>query len=70
MAYSANTAYVNTIPPDQEERSPGDPALENRIRAYVRWNAMAMVRARTRVKGDLGGYRQPSPRRARCLAPA
>jgi len=56
VAYSANTAYVNTIPPDQEVRSPGDPALENRIRAYVRWNALAMVLRANKGDSNLGGH--------------
>ncbi|HET7526882.1 MAG TPA: pyruvate dehydrogenase (acetyl-transferring), homodimeric type, partial [Burkholderiaceae bacterium] len=41
--FSANTAYVNTIPAGQEERSPGNIEIEERLRAYMRWNAMAMV---------------------------
>ncbi len=50
------TAYVNTIPPDQEPDFPGDEALERRIRRLVRWNAMAMVtRANNRFPG-LGGH--------------
>src|SRR6266853_4632837 len=53
---SAATAYINTIPPHLEERSPGDPALEERIRSYVRWNAMAMVVRANRGEGDLGGH--------------
>ena len=56
MAYSANTAYVNTIPPDQEVRSPGDHALENRIRSYVRWNALAMVLRANKGDSNLGGH--------------
>src|SRR5574338_1118157 len=43
IPFSANTAYINTIPPHLEERSPGDAALEERIRSYCRWNAMVMV---------------------------
>ena len=43
MPFSATTAYVNTIPADQEEHSPGNLELEGRLRAYMRWNAMAMV---------------------------
>ena len=43
VPFSANTAYVNTIPTDQEERSPGNIEIEERLRAYMRWNAMAMV---------------------------
>ena len=33
IPFSPNTAYINTIPPHLEERSPGDPALEERIRS-------------------------------------
>src|SRR5690606_19447321 len=40
---SANSAYVNTIPPALEPPHPGNLVLEERIRSYVRWNAMAMV---------------------------
>ena len=43
MPFSANTGYVNTIEPDQEEHSPGNLELEGRLRAYMRWNAMALV---------------------------
>jgi pyruvate dehydrogenase E1 component len=56
IPFSANTAYVNTIPPHLEEKSPGDPALEERIRSYCRWNAMAMVVRANRGDGDLGGH--------------
>ena len=56
IPFSPNTAYVNTIPPHLEEHSPGDPAIEERIRAYVRWNAMAMVVRANRGEGDLGGH--------------
>src|SRR6266542_3286069 len=43
MPFSANTGYVNTIEPDDEERCPGNLDVEERLRAYMRWNAMAMV---------------------------
>ncbi len=56
IPYSANTAYINTIPPHLEEQSPGDAALEERIRSYSRWNAMAMVVRANRGEGDLGGH--------------
>jgi pyruvate dehydrogenase E1 component len=50
------TDYINTIPPEQEPWFPGDEHLERRIRAYVRWNAVAMVdRANHRFDG-LGGH--------------
>jgi len=56
LPYSANTAYVNTIPVSQEERSPGDFELENRIRSLIRWNAMAMVVRANRKSTELGGH--------------
>ena len=58
--FSATTAYVNTIPTDQEERCPGNLDIEERLRAYMRWNAMAMVVKANRLDpadgGDLGGH--------------
>ncbi|WP_019591027.1 pyruvate dehydrogenase (acetyl-transferring), homodimeric type [Thioalkalivibrio sp. ALE20] len=56
LPYSANTAYVNTIPPHLEPVYPGDGALEHRIRSYIRWNAMAMVVKANRVSPELGGH--------------
>lgn len=60
LPFSATTAYVNTIAPDEEKRSPGDLNIENRLRAYMRWNAMAMVVKANRFHlsggGDLGGH--------------
>jgi len=56
IPFSPNTAYINTIPPHLEEKSPGDYAIEERIRAYIRWNAMAMVVRANRRDGDLGGH--------------
>jgi pyruvate dehydrogenase E1 component len=58
--FSANTAYVNTIEPADEAKSPGNRDLEGRLRAYMRWNAMAMVVKANRLHpedgGDLGGH--------------
>jgi pyruvate dehydrogenase E1 component len=56
IPFSANTAYVNTIPVHQEIASPGDAEIEERIRSYIRWNAMAMVVRANRGEGDLGGH--------------
>ena len=56
LPYSANTAYINTIPPGHQTASPGDQELEHRIRSYVRWNALAMVVRANRKEGDLGGH--------------
>ena len=56
LPFSASTAYVNTIPPHMEAPLPGDPALEDRIRCYIRWNAMAMVVKANRKSAELGGH--------------
>ena len=56
IPYSPNTAYINTIPPHMEERSPGNAALEERIRSYCRWNAMVMVARANRNDDELGGH--------------
>ncbi|HSD21886.1 MAG TPA: pyruvate dehydrogenase (acetyl-transferring), homodimeric type [Anaeromyxobacter sp.] len=55
LPFSANTAYINTIPVEQQPRFPGDFALETRIRHYVRWNAMAMV-VRANKHTNVGGH--------------
>ncbi len=56
LPYSAKTAYLNTIPVQQQERFPGDRAMERRIRSFVRWNAMAMVVQANRLSTELGGH--------------
>jgi len=56
LPYSANTAYVNTIPPHLEAAHPGDPAIEQRLRSYIRWNALAMVVKANRKSAELGGH--------------
>ncbi|HRO61319.1 MAG TPA: pyruvate dehydrogenase (acetyl-transferring), homodimeric type [Burkholderiaceae bacterium] len=60
LPFSATTAYVNTIPAHLEARSPGNAAYEERIRSYIRWNAMAMVVRANKHNppdgGDLGGH--------------
>ncbi|UHD16031.1 pyruvate dehydrogenase (acetyl-transferring), homodimeric type [Thiocapsa bogorovii] len=56
LPFTANTAYVNTIPVQQQERFPGDRAMERRIRSFVRWNAMAMVVQANRLSTELGGH--------------
>jgi pyruvate dehydrogenase E1 component len=60
IPFSPNTAYVNTIPASLEPPHPGDHALEARLRACIRWNAMAMVVKANQHNppdgGDLGGH--------------
>jgi len=56
VPYSANTPYLNTIPVDQEDRHPGDRAIEHRIRSLIRWNALAIVLRNNRDSSELGGH--------------
>jgi pyruvate dehydrogenase E1 component len=51
-----NTPYVNTIPPEREEQCPGDLELEHRIRAIIRWNAIALVLNANKESSELGGH--------------
>jgi len=56
IPFSANTAYVNTIPAHKEAHCPGNLEYEERLRSWMRWNAMAMVVKANRADGDLGGH--------------
>jgi pyruvate dehydrogenase E1 component len=56
LPFKPNTAYVNTISAGQETPYPGDRALERRIEAYLRWNAMAMVVQANRQSSEYGGH--------------
>jgi len=56
LPFAPTTEYINTIPPQLEAKSPGDAAMEWRIRCMVRWNAMAMVVRANRKPGSLGGH--------------
>jgi pyruvate dehydrogenase E1 component len=56
IPFSSNTAYVNTIPTHLEEHCPGNLEYEERLRSWMRWNAMAMVVKANRADGDLGGH--------------
>jgi len=50
------SAYRNTIPVTDQPRYPGDLALEERLTALMRWNALAMVSHANRAHGELGGH--------------
>jgi pyruvate dehydrogenase E1 component len=56
LPFKPNTAYVNTISPAQEKPYPGVRALERRLEAYIRWNALAMVVAANRQSSEYGGH--------------
>ena len=50
------SAYRNTISLQEQAAHPGDVAMEERITAIVRWNALAMVVRANRAYGELGGH--------------
>ena len=54
LPFSANTPYLNTISLDKEERSTGNHELEHRLRALMRWNAMAIVLNANKDSSELG----------------
>jgi len=56
LPYTITTPYRNTIPSHKEAFMPGDLFIERRIRAMIRWNALAMVVRANRVEGELGGH--------------
>ena len=56
LKFNATTAYCNTIPLSEQPPYPGDLALEERITALVRWNALAMVVRANREHPELGGH--------------
>ncbi len=51
-----STPYVNTLPPSFDPPSDEATGLEQRIRAYVRWNAIAMVLQANAESSELGGH--------------
>ncbi|HQC94809.1 MAG TPA: pyruvate dehydrogenase (acetyl-transferring), homodimeric type [Aquabacterium sp.] len=53
---SLTTEYKNTIPPEQEARSPGDRAIEHRLRSIIRWNALAIILRANKESSELGGH--------------
>ena len=56
IPFTANTPYINTIPPGKQPAYPGDRDLERKIKSIIRWNAMAMVVKANEFDGTLGGH--------------
>jgi pyruvate dehydrogenase E1 component len=50
------SAYRNTIPLERQGPYPGDLAIEERLTAIMRWNALAMVVRANKAYGELGGH--------------
>src|SRR3954463_11149989 len=53
---TVSTPYVNSIPPEEEPWFPGDEYVERRIRAFIRWNAAAMVVRANKHADGIGGH--------------
>jgi pyruvate dehydrogenase E1 component len=56
LPHCASTEYINTIPVDKQIVAPGNQEFEHTIRAYARWNALAMVLRANRDDSGLGGH--------------
>ena len=50
------SAYRNTIALERQGAYPGNLALEERLTAIMRWNALAMVMRANLAYGELGGH--------------
>jgi len=50
------TPYCNTIPLSRQPHYPGDEALEARLMAAIRWNALVMVMRANSAEAELGGH--------------
>ncbi|MDO4251605.1 MAG: pyruvate dehydrogenase (acetyl-transferring), homodimeric type, partial [Moraxella sp.] len=49
-------AYINTIPAEDEPTYPGDLFMERKLRALIRYNALAMVMRANQNNDELGGH--------------
>jgi len=56
LPLALTTPYINTIPVERQAPFPGDHDIEERLRHYVRWNAMATVVKANKLGTDLGGH--------------
>src|SRR3954467_15595247 len=54
--FTANTAYINTIPAADQPPLPGSREIERRIKSLVRWNALAMVVKANKAEDGIGGH--------------
>ena len=55
-APARSAPYVNTVAVGDQPVFPGDLAMEERLGALMRWNALAMVVRANRAYGELGGH--------------
>ena len=54
--FATNTPYLNTIAPEQQAKPDWDHDVEHRIRAAIRWNAMAIILRANKDSPELGGH--------------
>jgi len=58
VPFALNTAYVNTLPPQQSEHASWDRDIEHRIRSIIRWNAVAIILRANKKSSELGGRQE------------
>lgn len=56
LPYSATTAYINSISPNEEPKMPANMDIERKIRSIIRWNAQIMVQRASKKGLELGGH--------------
>src|SRR5262245_27561735 len=56
LPFTATTPYVNTIPPEREEKPTWNRELEHKIRSAIRWNAVAIILRANKESSELGGH--------------
>jgi pyruvate dehydrogenase complex dehydrogenase (E1) component len=56
LPFTVSTAYIDTIPPEREERVNWDRDIEHRIRSIIRWNAIAIILRANKESSELGGH--------------
>ncbi len=56
LPFTANTPYINSIPPNRQPPFPGSREIERRIKSLARWNAMAMVVRANKHQDGIGGH--------------
>ena len=56
LPFNTSTPFINTILPNQQPEYPGDRDIERKIKAIVRWNAMAIVTAANKKTPGIGGH--------------
>lgn len=56
VPFALNTPFRNTITVDQEPKFAGNPKIEQSIRNWINWNAVAMVVNANKNGDDLGGH--------------